>query len=561
VHLVQEPWAQKGKVLGLSGAGNIFFAKSTLRPRACVIVTHDLKAWPLESFCSEDVMAVEVSLTHGTVVYASVYMAHGSHCPPTILQDLLNYCKLKNLPILIGSDANAHHTMWGSSDVNERGEQLLEFIIENERHILNQGHQPTFVTAIRQERLDVSLVSTELINKVQSWRVDSDVSFSDHRYIKFCLKARIPAPVQYRNRKKTDWGQFNEHVRDEVNQMDTEEIISVNEIDQSVEKLSSILRHAYYKSCPLLTIKPTGKCVPWWTPELTDLRKEARRLQRRITLGVENQSLLAYKETKNKYKNLIQKLKRSSWKEFTSSVEKYTESCRMFRILNNSKQHILGRLQKSDGTLYASGIDLRVVTNQMQDVINTVSNWSKSVDLSVDQKVGLMLITNRRKYQTKTLILNGKKLEYMKQMKYLGITIDTSLTLVPHVRSKSAKALSALAQSRRAIGSKWGLSPRVTHWIYTAVVPPGVLYGSLVWAPATKFQNKTKKLQRVQSCALRTICGTMKSTPIVALEALLCMPSIDTKIQEHAVASMHRLKLKKLRNTGFLGHKWALRPN
>jgi hypothetical protein len=37
----------------------------------------------------------------------------------------------------------------------------------------------------------------------------------------------------------------------------------------------------------------------------------------------------------------------------------------------------------------------------------------------------------------------------------------------------------------------------------------------------------------------------MKSTPIVPLEAILCMPSIDTKIQEHAIASMHRLKLRK----------------
>jgi hypothetical protein len=68
------------------------------------------------------------------------------------------------------------------------------------------------------------------------------------------------------------------------------------------------------------------------------------------------ESLLAYKETKNKYKNLIQKLKRNSWKEFTSCVEKYTESCRMFRILNNSKQHLLGRLQKSDGT-YTNSTD------------------------------------------------------------------------------------------------------------------------------------------------------------------------------------------------------------
>jgi hypothetical protein len=68
---------------------------------------------------------------------------------------------------------------------------------------------------------------------------------------------------------------------------------------------------------------------------------------------------------------------------------------------------------------YGSGIDLGVFTNQMQDAINAVSNWCKSVDLSVDRTVGLMRITNRRKYQTTTLILNGKKLEYMKQLKYL----------------------------------------------------------------------------------------------------------------------------------------------
>jgi hypothetical protein len=103
--------------------------------------------------------------------------------------------------------------------------------------------------------------------------------------------------------------------------MDTKEIISLN-VDQSVEKLSGILRQVYYKSCPLPTTKPTGKFVPWWTPELNDLRKEARKLQRGITPGVENQPLLAYKETKNKYKNLIQKLKRSPREEFSREIHR-----------------------------------------------------------------------------------------------------------------------------------------------------------------------------------------------------------------------------------------------
>jgi hypothetical protein len=48
----------------------------------------------------------------------------------------------------------------------------------------------------------------------------------------------------------------------------------------------------------------------------------------------------------------------------------------------------------------------------------------------------------------------------------------------------------------------------------------------------------------------------MKLIPIVGIEAFLCTP-IDTKIQEHAVASMHPNK----EGSGFFVRKWALRQN
>ena len=31
------------------------------------------------------------------------------------------------------------------------------------------------------------------------------------------------------------------------------------------------------------------------------------------------------------------------------------------------------------------------------------------------------------------------------------------------------------------MGKHWGLSPRVTHWIYTAIVRPTLTYGAVVW--------------------------------------------------------------------------------
>ena len=38
---------------------------------------------------------------------------------------ILDNFKNEQIPIIVGTDANAHHTMWVSSDINPRGKDLL----------------------------------------------------------------------------------------------------------------------------------------------------------------------------------------------------------------------------------------------------------------------------------------------------------------------------------------------------------------------------------------------------------------------------------------------------
>ena len=45
---------------------------------------------------------------------------------------------------LISADANSHHTVWGSSDINNRRDGLLNYILSNDLYILNKGSRPTF---------------------------------------------------------------------------------------------------------------------------------------------------------------------------------------------------------------------------------------------------------------------------------------------------------------------------------------------------------------------------------------------------------------------------------
>ena len=68
---------------------------------------------------------------------------------------LLNF---KNAQISIGveADANAHHAIWGSSDINPRGEDLLAYCVSTDMNFCNVGDNPTFRTKTREEVQDLT---------------------------------------------------------------------------------------------------------------------------------------------------------------------------------------------------------------------------------------------------------------------------------------------------------------------------------------------------------------------------------------------------------------------
>jgi len=66
---------------------------------------------------------------------------------PALPDDRSSLRKLcsKDDQLLIGADANAHHNEWGSFDINDRGESLLDFILSTYLYIVNVGEEHTFV--------------------------------------------------------------------------------------------------------------------------------------------------------------------------------------------------------------------------------------------------------------------------------------------------------------------------------------------------------------------------------------------------------------------------------
>ena len=94
-------------------------------------------------------------------------------------------CRVEGTRLIIGCDANVHHTSWGSTDINNRGESLFNYITANGLDIMNRGNRPTFVTSNRQEIIYITTATIYASNYIKNWHVTEEVSCSDHRYIQF----------------------------------------------------------------------------------------------------------------------------------------------------------------------------------------------------------------------------------------------------------------------------------------------------------------------------------------------------------------------------------------
>src|SRR5690606_38058049 len=126
------------------------------------------------------------------------------------LREAIEHSHSNNLKLLVGCDSNAHHTSWGSDSSNNRGKFLFEFLIGTNILVFNRGSEPTFVTSRYRTIIDLTFGSPEVANLISDWKVSSEISGSDHRYITYLLNNVQPLTSSYRNPRKTDWGAFKD---------------------------------------------------------------------------------------------------------------------------------------------------------------------------------------------------------------------------------------------------------------------------------------------------------------------------------------------------------------
>jgi hypothetical protein len=266
VALVQEPWNRHGKIRGLSGMRGNLINSNSVNARASIFIKGNLNVQPLMDFCSRDLCAVSITAseenTHTKVIFASAYMPLEASTPPVELADLIRYCEKEGEELVVSTDANAHHPLWGMEEHNNRGNQLVEFLISTNIEIVNKGNEPTFIGRHTRTIIDLTLATPATAERISNWHVSSEASCSDHRWIRFDIQMCSPKIEPRRYPRKTNKKQYSTLVNKELTKNNlVGKIHGITAIEQEVSKLNSILTSSYHNSCPLQTprLKENGK--------------------------------------------------------------------------------------------------------------------------------------------------------------------------------------------------------------------------------------------------------------------------------------------------------------
>lgn len=382
--LVQEPQLTDNPAMGcrvkkIPGTMVIQASNSFRRPgaRAAIYIRSDIgkaiKLIVLEQFSSRDIVTIQVELPQNGIL--TKMLISSLYCPsldaegnriadPTSgkLREVTAFANSKNLPIIIGMDANSHNPIWGGNKTDSRGILLEEFcLLEGQLKILNKRGEATYKrlgTNAASSSIDLTLCSENIENCFQDWKTLDGFRGSDHRPITLTLLATKPEAGRQKVKTSTNWKKYTKIVEKNLSELTAvfSRTTSIEGLDLAAATFGKVLRSAY-ETCTKSRVIRCNFKREWYSKGLENQKKKINRLlskhKRARLAGNETLSqavFIEYKAERNSYKKLCSKQKFAKWKQMAQDLEEIKDSARLQKILEKRASSNLGTVRKPDGT-------------------------------------------------------------------------------------------------------------------------------------------------------------------------------------------------------------------
>lgn len=156
-----------------------------------------------------------------------------------------------------------------------------------------------------------------------------------------------------------------------------------------------------------------------------------------------------------------------------------------------------------DAVFYITERTLEMCIVKIKQLINDLSEWLKNNKLVANvNKTKLMMVTPRPFDDLPDVYFNGTKLEWVSNIKYLGVIIDNKLSFLP----QASEVFMKVSKMHGIFYSLSSLVPRATLLtIYNSLVYPLITQNMLIWggiSPANLKNIKTM-MNNILRCILK----------------------------------------------------------
>ncbi|UYV74075.1 hypothetical protein LAZ67_11002039 [Cordylochernes scorpioides] len=333
---------------------HFFFVPGAYIPSG-IVALGNLHPIPLTS-PDTAITSIAICLEQSIIVVHSAYW-HGLRAADDFIPLLEDTIRRASLPVILGMDTNAHSPTWGiGARLNFRGANLEEFASFNDLHFLGPPVDSTWSNGPLSSSIDVTLASSSLAIHVTRGLLD-EMAFTDHIPIWTTFLDMV------NNETNCSWVEssckeqtFKSFLNSSLHQ---EQVYSYmarpEDIDRVVLLLTSILQSDFDSSMGRRS-NTTRPSKPWWTPELSRIRRlviSLRRYSQKVRCSIRNFFRGLYRACHNRLKAAIRKAKSKSWFNLCKEVSSaYWSDIHRFIARGRGSPRGPPLLKHDNGSLY-----------------------------------------------------------------------------------------------------------------------------------------------------------------------------------------------------------------
>ena len=199
-------------------------------------------------------------------------------------------------------------------------------------------------------------------------------------------------------------------------------------------------------------------------------------------------------------------------------------------ILNNiheTSPHIQYSLYADDIAVWFTHPNIDIANRYIQLALDDMFDWCSRWGLKISPtKSATLIFSNKRVHlhPINPLNVNGENIPIVNTFKYLGLTLDRSLSFTPHIADLKQRCSRRLNIMKCISGREWGADRRTLLQLYTSLIRPILDYNAFLFDHISNTNKAT--LEAIQNQALRIATGALRTTPVCNLNAETNIPPL-----------------------------------